>query len=124
MVCQHDVVDFIKKHMPSYEKYTDEVILKIIDDHIKYGTYDEMRNSKGELIAVVRYNVDGMLAKIADLIIEQGYDSLYIIRRLVVRGWSNFPYLRYVSFYRGYKYPHRKLSILPIRRILKVKEEN
>lgn len=120
MVCEHDVISFIKDNIFEYAKLNDSDIANIVLEHIKYGTYDEMRHN-GKVIAVVRYNIDGPTAEILDLIIAPGYNSLYIMRRFIVRGWTRFPYLRFVSYYRGYKRPQRRLAILSIKKLLRVK---
>lgn len=120
VVRQSDVVEFIKKNIPAYKNYADEDITKIVADHMRYGTYDEIRKD-GKLVACVRYNIDGIVAEILDLVIEPGCNSLYIMRRFIVNGWAKFPYLRYVSYYRMYKRPQRKLAILSIKKLLRVK---
>ena len=51
MVCESDVVNFIKEHIPVYRKYSDEDILNSICDHVRYGTYDELRKD-GKLVAI------------------------------------------------------------------------
>ena len=120
VVCKPDIIEFIKNNIPSYRNYSDDNIIKTIEDHIKYGTYDELRKN-GKLVACVRYNIDGIIAEILDLVIEPGYNSLYIMRRFILNGWTRFPYIKYVSFYRMYKRPQRKLAILSIKKLLKVK---
>lgn len=120
VVRQSDVVEFIKNNIPAYKNYADEDIAKIVADHMRYGTYDELRKD-GKLVACVRYNIDGIVAEILDLVIAPGYNSLYIMRRFILNRWAKFPYLRYVSYYRMYKRPQRKLTILSIKKLLKVK---
>lgn len=120
MVCESDVVNFIKEHIPSYKKYSDEDILNSICDHVRYGTYDEVRMN-GKLVAIVRYNIDGPVAEILDLAIAPGHKSLYIMRRFILNGWTKFPYIKYVSYHRMYKRPQRRLAILSIKKLLKVK---
>lgn len=120
VVCQPDVVDFIKDNIPAYRNYTDENIIKTVADHMRYGTYDEIRKD-GKLVACVRYNIDGVVAEILDLIIAPGHNSLYIMRRFILNRWAMFPYIRYVSYYRMYKRPQRKQTILSIKQLLKVK---
>ena len=120
MVCQSDIVEFIKDNIPMYKHFNDASIIRIVEDHMRYGTYDEMRKD-GKLVACVRYNIDGPVAEILDLIIAPGYKSLYIMRRFIVNGWTKFPYIRYVSYYRMYKRPQRKLAILSIKKLLRVK---
>lgn len=120
MVRQHDIIEFVRSNIEEYDQFSDDEIRAIINDHINYGTYDEMRDN-GKLIAVVRYNIDGPTAEILDLVIEPGYDSRYIMRRFIVRGWARFPYIRFISYHRMYKNPHRKLVILSIKKFLKIK---
>lgn len=120
MVCEHDVISFIKDNIFEYAKLNDSDIADIVLEHIKYGTYDEMRHN-GKIIAVVRYNIDGPTAEILDLIIAPGYNSLYIMRRFIVRGLSRFFYIRYVSYYRQYKNPRKKIVVLSIKKLLKIR---
>lgn len=120
LVCKPDIVEFIKDNIPSYRNYSDEDIMKIVEDHMRYGTYDELRKD-GKLVACVRYNIDGIVAEILDLIIAPGYNSLYIMRRFILNGWSRFPYIKFLSYHRQYKRPQRKLAILSIRKLLRIK---
>lgn len=120
MVCQPDIVEFIKNNIPAYENYSDEDIMNTVADHMRYGTYDELRKN-GKLVACVRYNIDSTVAEILDLVIAPGYNSLYIMRRFILNGWTKFPYIRYVSYHRMYKRPQRRLAILSIKKLLKVK---
>lgn len=120
MVCELDIVEFIKQNVPSFSKYDDYAIISTIEDHMKYGTYDEIRKD-GKLIAIVRYNIDGINAEILDLIIAPGHKSLYIMRRFILNGWTRFPYIRFVTYHRMYKRPQRRLAILSIKKLLKVK---
>lgn len=122
MICQYDIIKFIKNRLPVYNNYSDDEIQATIDEHKKYGTWDEMRDGE-KIIALIRYNIDGPCAEILDIAIEDGYDSSHIMRRFCLRGWERFPYVKYYSYHRIYKYPLRKLVICSIKRLLKLKEE-
>lgn len=121
MIKTESVVDFIKRKIPAYEKFTDDEILSIIAKHVEFGTYDEMRDGD-KLIALTRYNIDGAIGECIDLIVEDGYDVLYIMRRFAIRALEKFPYIKYLKFSRSYKYPLRRSKFWDIKRLLNIKE--
>lgn len=125
MVCQYDiksdVVDFIKRRL-GYSNISDDKIKETISIHLGQGTYDEMRDKNGKIIAVIRYEIDIPFAYVIDLAIEKSFPSIYIMKRFTVRGFHRFPGLKYISFERNLKYPLRKRRIYSIKKLLKIGE--
>lgn len=118
----NDIIEFIKRKIPAYEKFTDEEILSIIAKHVEFGTYDEMRDGD-KLIALTRYNIDGAILYCIDAIIEDGYDGAFILKRFALKAWEKFPYIKYIKYHRSYKYPLRKATFWSIKRLLNIKEK-
>lgn len=120
MVCKHDVIDLIerKTNKPIEDK---DLFLSAISKHLHYGTYDEVIKD-GKVIAAIAYNIRGKILEVVDMIIDDGFDSKYIMRLFATNAWVRFPYIRYIKYFRIKKYPLRKSKILDIKRLLKVKE--
>lgn len=84
---------------------------------MEYGTFDILYQGD-EPIAAIRYNIstDGRIADILDLIIAPDQKGIRIVKILLLRGWKKFPGVRYLRFYRGYKYPLRKPRLYPLEK--------
>lgn len=113
---KEDSLDFILENTDYIDK---EQIREIINKHIEYGTYLEFRK-ENKVVAVVRWNVNGSIAEVIDLIIRRGNKGYKIIKAFLVKSLLRFPYLKYIRFER-HKYPSRSKRIYKINQILQVK---
>lgn len=113
---KEDSLDFILENTDYIDR---ERIREVINKHIEYGTYLEFRNNN-KVVAIVRWNVNGCIAEVIDLIIRRGNKGYKIIKAFLVQSLLKFPYLKYIRFER-HKYPDRKKKIYKINQILQVK---
>lgn len=120
MVCEHDLIDFIRDRFPYYKDYTDGEIHSIILQHINYGTISILKD-KEKFIGLLRINISGSIANVEDMAVADGYKALDVIRQMSMELWFRFPYLKYFKFYRILKYPLKKPRIYTIKRLMKVK---
>jgi hypothetical protein len=103
-----ELVDFVVSHMPNY-RGKERDIYKVVKKSLEYETVDYGIDKKG-LLYVLRINIDedGFEAEIDDLIIRERYTHGYkLIKYIIARNWSKFPYLKSIRFYRLNKYPER-----------------
>ena len=112
-----DIVNFIYDNGDgNYDKFTSDELLSIVNKHIEYKTFLELRDPKG-LVAVARWNwVNENTVEILDCVVRPNYRSRQIIRYLIDLGFKNNLKAEYMIFKRGYKYPNRKPRIYKIRR--------
>lgn len=117
MVCEHDLVSFIKRRL--YD-FTDDEIIKCVAEHIRYGTISIVLDDE-KIIGVLRVNIEGNVAIICDLIIEEGYSFNAVVKQMTIDLWKKFPYVKYFKYWRTSKYPLRKPRIYSIKDFVKVK---
>ena len=120
MVCVNDVIDLIRRKCPWYDEYSDSDIIDIINDHIAFKTIS-IRLDNDKVIGVMRVNISFNIADICDLVVEDGYKTIDIIREMTLELWKNFPHVKYFKYYRISKYPLKKGKIYSIKRLMKVK---
>lgn len=119
MVRQHDLIEFIRRKL-GYDTLTDEEVLRYISDHIRYKTISIVSDN-GKIVGLLRINIFGTVADVADVAVEDGYNAQDIIRQMSIELWNNFPYVKYFELKRLRKYPLKKPRIYTIKRLLKVK---
>lgn len=111
------IADFILKYAPQYKNK--EKIKEYIKLHFDYKTAFVMFDSLNEVIGVCRWNIEGDNAHILDMYLREDFRRKRIIQQMLYRGLQVFPYVKTISFERDIKYPARKISKIPVSRILK-----
>jgi len=119
---EDEIVKFIKgkvnyKDIPNVE----EVIRDYVVKHLAYGTLDVLIID-GKIKAVVRYNItpSGKTAEILDLFVDKEV-GLKAIRYFILNNWRRWPDLKYIKFFRLFKYPGRVARVYRIDRLVKEK---
>jgi len=112
------IIDFILKYSP----YTDrEQIGNFILTHIRYGTFDYCLDKSGEVIFVCRWNIHKTTARVFDLIIAPKYRKLRTIKWIMARNLPRFPYVRFLEWERGKKYPHKGFKLYSVDELIRRK---
>lgn len=107
-----ELVEFVDRVL----KVGDEAKIKsLILGHLQYGTL-ELIYDGDTIVAACRYNIKGTIADILDLIIDENYSGIPVMKSLILNGWKKWPGVRYLRFWRMGKYPLRKPRIYPISR--------
>lgn len=106
------IVDFLIK----YSSYTDRKLIKeYIKKHLEYKTCDFAIDKQGEVMFVCRWNIQGITAFVADLIINPKYKGIKTIKWILARNWKRFPYVRFLRW----KRKDNKTRIYNIKQFLK-----
>ena len=109
------IVDFVIANSP----YTDrEIIKEYINIHLGYGTCDYAFNGNGKVAYVCRWNIENRTAVILDLIISKRFRRKGLIKKILQKNLDRFPFVHFLSWKRGNKYPNRKPRIYSVREIL------
>lgn len=73
-----------------------------INKHIEYDTIIVLRNSKDMSIkAVARFNIDGSVADILDVVISSSEKNKKVIQLLTSILWTKYPVLKYIAYERA-----------------------
>lgn len=110
-----EIFDFVKQNYRAF--YKESELKKAIKGHINFGTYVVLRDDKG-IAAVCRWNIAGNVAHVLDLILRKDVKGRGLIKYVTALGWKKFPYLKWITFERGVKYPGRDLKYYPIKRFV------
>lgn len=109
------ITDFIIK----YSMYVDrEKIKECVRQHLKYNTLIYVTDKKGKIAAVCRWNVEGTIAHVIDLMIREDYRNNGMIKTILTKGLIKYPYVTYLCWERGDKYPDRPKKYFSVLRML------
>ena len=111
---ENDIYEFIKDYFNGVDEY---FLRDIIHKHWEFGTIDAVYRD-GKVIACCRWNVNGYIFDVLDLVISDGENGRRIIKHLIARNWNRFPQAKYIRFIRENKYPGQKPKIYSINKIL------
>ena len=113
------LIDFVKKYLP----YKDEEMIKeFFEKHLEYNTCDWATDKNGEIIFVVRYNIEGSTVDCLDLIINPLYRRQQIIKWIILRNWDKFPKVKYITYKRGLK--DKRIRQYELKQLFKLKGVN
>lgn len=110
-----DVSCFIAKHL-KYENIDE--LEGYVNKHFEYGTIDYAVDNIGEVVAVVRWDVNDNVFKIIDFVIREDYRNKGFGKKFILRGLKRFPNVEYLEFKRGARGDNR-VKKLKISGILK-----
>lgn len=98
------IVNFIIRH----NKYKDRKLIKeYLEQHRKYGTLDYGIDEESNIVAVVRWNINGDIADVLDFSIRKDFRNKGLIKDFIKRAMVRFPEIKYISFKRGVRGDHR-----------------
>lgn len=108
------VLDFIQEHL----KYVDrEKLREYVRVHEGYGTFDYAVNEVGDIIGIVRWNMNGDVAEVLDMAVREGFRGRKIGNDFIKKALNRFPSMKKLRFKRGLRGDDRKKE-LSVDRIL------
>lgn len=108
-----EITDFIIKNYcygESDRKYIDWMI----GQHVNYKTLMVIRDPVDGIVAICRWNVlpTGMDAHIMDIVIHPHWRKEYLMKRMLLRGLTMYPNVKYLIFERRLKNkPFKKVAV-------------
>ncbi len=104
------LADFLVEHNKYHDK---EIIKEYIVQHEKFGTIDWGEDTEGNIVAIVRWNVNGTIFEILDFSIREDWRRRGLGRNFILRGLMKFPDAQWLEFKRGVRGDERirKVSI-------------
>lgn len=113
-----EIVDFVVSHY--VYKATDRKRIKwMIAQHAEYDTIMAVRDAKGEIVAVCRWNIlpTGTDAVILDIVIRPDHRKRSMMHRMLRKGLSMYPGVKYLIFERQDK--GKAFKKIPVKWLLK-----
>lgn len=109
------LVDFILKNFP----YSDRSkLIEYLKQHRDFNTLDYASDNNGEVVALVRFNVNNNIFEILDFVVRKDYRNKGVGRDMILRALMNFPDVKYLEFKRGVRGDNR-IKKLKIKGIIK-----
>jgi hypothetical protein len=114
------IVKFIKDNGgQTYKDFDKDELAGVVDLHLQYGTCMIIRDGKNNICAVARWNISGTTAEVLDVIVRKDYRNKNFLKMMLGVGITKYPYVRFLKFQRGIKYPGRKHRIYSVNEFLR-----
>ncbi len=114
------IIDFIQNNLPYHDR---ELIRQYIEQHEGYKTCDYEFDEQGEIIYIARWNITGRTVFVLDFAVRKEYRSKGFIRYVLLKNLRKhlplYPFVRFIQWRRGSKYPERKEKVYSIHELLK-----
>lgn len=118
------IEDVVRVAKRLYPKMDISQLRNAIWMHWFYGTMDVIYRG-AELVACVRWNISptGKICDVLDWYVKEGENGFRIMKHFMARNWHRWPTLKYIRFFREFKYPGQEPRLYKFTQILRVKEK-
>lgn len=110
-----ELTNFIKPFKPGAYRLD---ILRAVLKHIEFETIVYVRDKNG-MAGCARFDIIGETACVLDAFVRRDCEHKHILKYLALEGWKRWSMIKFITFERLAKYPHRKQRVYKLAKLLK-----